>query len=228
MDASPLPSRAPRDSGPIEVVCFDLGGVLIRICRSWQEAARAADLPVHPVPEAFEVERQAAARAHQVGAIEDSEYYAAVSRASAGAYRAEDVERVHHAWTRSEYDGLGDLFGALRQSPGIRLACLSNTNAAHWGRLAPDSPSAADEYPNLAALETKLASHLLGLAKPDPEIFSVACARLETLPGRILFFDDLAENVAAARAAGWQAHEVDPFGDPVAEIRTHLSHWTLI
>ena len=30
----------------IRLVCFDLGGVIIRICRTWLEACRRAGLPV--------------------------------------------------------------------------------------------------------------------------------------------------------------------------------------
>lgn len=50
-----------------------------------------------------------------------------------------------------------------------------------------------------------------GLCKPEPEIFA-HCARMHGLePARTLFIDDAAQNVEAARAAGWQAMRfVDP------------------
>lgn len=44
-----------------------------------------------------------------------------------------------------------------------------------------------------------------GLCKPEPEIFAL-CARQHGLdPANTLFIDDVAHNVEAARAAGWQA-----------------------
>jgi putative hydrolase of the HAD superfamily len=50
-----------------------------------------------------------------------------------------------------------------------------------------------------------------GLCKPEPEIFS-HCAQAHGLePAHTLFIDDVAHNVQAARAAGWQALQ---FSDP--------------
>lgn len=46
----------------------------------------------------------------------------------------------------------------------------------------------------------------LGIAKPDPEVFRVVCARLGVAPAETLFVDDLAENVAGATEAGLRAH----------------------
>jgi 2-haloacid dehalogenase len=44
------------------------------------------------------------------------------------------------------------------------------------------------------------------LWKPGPEIYALAAARFGHTPGEMLFIDDNADNVAAARACGWQAH----------------------
>jgi 2-haloacid dehalogenase len=44
-----------------------------------------------------------------------------------------------------------------------------------------------------------------GVAKPDPEIFEVLGRRLGHPVGGVLFVDDVARNVAAARAAGMDA-----------------------
>ncbi|MFT3953495.1 MAG: HAD family phosphatase [Piscinibacter sp.] len=58
-----------------------------------------------------------------------------------------------------------------------------------------------------------------GLCKPEPEIFA-HCAELFGFdPAQTLFFDDVAHNVVAARAAGWQAIQ---FLDPV-QCRRELS-----
>lgn len=51
----------------------------------------------------------------------------------------------------------------------------------------------------------------LQLCKPEPEIFAQAAQRFGVDPAHTIFIDDMAENVAAARAAGWQALQfVDP------------------
>lgn len=52
------------------------------------------------------------------------------------------------------------------------------------------------------------------LAKPDAAIFNLAAARFGHDPARMLFIDDNAANIAAARALGWQVHWFD--GDATA------------
>lgn len=101
-------------------------------------------------------------------------------------------------WLRGLYPGARELLGALRSQ--ARLACLSNTNAAHW-----DSQVGRTIR---AEFEVALASHQLGLRKPQPEIFQQTLLRLRAAPSEVLYFDDLAPNVAAATAAGMQAHHV--------------------
>ncbi len=41
--------------------------------------------------------------------------------------------------------------------------------------------------------------------KPEPGIYQLAAQRFGVPPAQLLFFDDVVANVAAARAAGWQA-----------------------
>ncbi len=48
------------------------------------------------------------------------------------------------------------------------------------------------------------ASHEIGFRKPQPEAFSYVSDAIGIRPGDIAFFDDLAENVQAASAAGFQ------------------------
>ena len=48
-------------------------------------------------------------------------------------------------------------------------------------------------------------SHEVGLAKPDPAIFSLACTRLDVQPAETLFVDDVVANVDGAVCAGLQA-----------------------
>ena len=79
------------------------------------------------------------------------------------------------------------------------------------------------EFGSFARLQRRLASHELGLHKPDPAIYQAATRTLGAAPGEILFFDDLAHNVSAAREAGWAAEWIDPAGDPVGQMRAHLA-----
>ncbi len=203
-------------------MCFDLGGVLVEICRSWHEACGAAGLEIRQMPAAFERERSALADRYQLGHLDDAEYYAQVSEATHGAYARDEIEAIHHAWTRSEYPGIARLLSELSERDDVLLACLSNTNASHWSRLAPLASASASEYPSLRRLQVKLASHLLGLAKPDPLIYKRAQQEFAVAAADILFFDDLASNVSAANRSGWRAHPIDPHDDPASQLRGHL------
>ena len=45
----------------------------------------------------------------------------------------------------------------------------------------------------------------VGLRKPDPAIFALTAERIGCPPGRVLYFDDLEENIAGAAASGLAA-----------------------
>lgn len=202
------------------VVCFDLGGVLVRICRTWAEAVATAGLDArgpHDMAEEAHVRcRRTLIDQHGTGALTNDAYYSAMSRAFDGAYSPAEMERIHHAWTLDLYPGVTELVAELNQLEHVVTACLSNTNDAHWLRLV------SDEYAPIATLRHQLASHQLRAAKPDPRIYEQALAIFGVEPAQVLFFDDLKENVEAARRAGWQAEELDPLGDTVTQMRGHL------
>ena len=118
------------------------------------------------------------------------------------------------------------LIAELNRLPSVATACLSNTNHAHWQRLSGED--GRGEYPSVRSLQFRLASHELRCLKPGRDIYLRAQALFERRPEQIVFFDDLAENVAAARSVGWHAFEVDPFGDTVAQIRNVLAGFGLV
>lgn len=80
----------------------------------------------------------------------------------------------------------------------VKLGLLSNTNAVHarWVRA---------RLPLLQRFDAVLLSNEEGLAKPDPAFYRRGLERLGTQPARTLFFDDVPEYVAAARALGIRA-----------------------
>ena len=213
---------------PPKVVCFDLGGVLVRICRSWDEACGHAKLPNRSADwlasEECLAQRQNVGDRYQLGQLDCGGYYAALSEALRGLYSASEVESIHTAWTLEEYPGVLELVRALNGTAGVSTACLSNTNHAHWQRLA--GLDGRGEYAVVPELRHRLASHLVGYAKPDPQIYRLAHATFSEAGAvqadNIFFFDDLASNVSAARSAGWTAFLVDHQGDTAQQMREHL------
>lgn len=62
-----------------------------------------------------------------------------------------------------------------------------------------------DEVGLRRLVDGHFASCAVGWRKPDPAYFAEVARRLDVAPANIVFWDDSAENVGAARAAGWRA-----------------------
>lgn len=214
----------------VKIIVFDLGGVVVRICRSWAEGCAAAGLPFRDAglgSEDMKVRRRAASAKHGRGEISCTDYYREMAATTGGLYTPEEAERIHHAWTRDEYPGVFELIHRIHDA-GLDTGVLSNTNHAHWVRLAPARAGGSEtpEYRTPAAIRHLHASHLLRLLKPEAEIYRAferatgfhgGADSLGT-PSHIVFFDDLPENVAAANAAGWRAFQVDHTGDTAQQM----------
>jgi len=197
------------------LICFDLGGILVKMAKSWNECLTWAGLggfcrpdlevPVHT----FEPYNS-----HEVGAMSDGEYLDRLAE-HLGLPSAEAALQAHLGFLHDPYPGTLELVHDIHRA-GLRTACLSNTEEWHWRKMT------SDLYPAVQALQIQTASHLLKARKPDPAIF-LAVSELAGVPAdRVVYFDDVQSNVDGARAAGWDAYLVDRFGDPAAQIRAIL------
>ena len=203
------------------LICFDLGGVLVRICRDWNEGCAAAGFEPRthePRPGHDERSKDLIAR-YQRNEIDCPAFQRELSDLFDGTWTPEEVERIDRAWILGAYPGAADLVADLRAA-GHRTACLSNTSRSHWDLLLAE--------PAVACIDAKHASHILGLAKPDRRIYAEFERRVETRPEEILFFDDLHRNVAAAANRGWDAVRIDHAGDTAAQMRRSLNERGLL
>ncbi len=89
------------------------------------------------------------------------------------------------------------LLQRLRQ-PGRPMFYLSNMPA-------PFADHLEREHAFLQDFSNGVFSARVQLIKPEPAIFDLAAQRFGVPPAELVFLDDAAHNVAAARAAGWQA-----------------------
>ncbi len=217
----------------IECVCFDLGGVLVRIARDWAEGCQLAGYPVRGASAGGALGRVRGELMQRfgLGQLSEDEWLEQLERGMNGLYTREEMRRIHHSWTRGEYSGALELVEELNDK-GVVTACLSNTNQAHWTRLVHHDGVAAlpgePEYPCVLRLRHAHASHLHGLAKPDPEFFRAFEGATGQQGRAVLFFDDLIENVAAARAVGWCAERVDPSVETVPQLRSLLAQYGVL
>jgi HAD superfamily hydrolase (TIGR01509 family) len=202
---------------PVRLVCFDLGGVLVRLARDWPDACRRAGVELPHVSDADSDRHRALMRRYETGRIDDATYLReACGCVAGGVVVADQLVRVFDAWLLGMYDGAAELLSDLK-ARGVMTACLSNTNARHW-----DALTGRDEYRPLRLLDHRLASHELGVMKPDEQAYRRAEAATGSGGGEVLFFDDKPENVIAARAVGWRAEVIDRADDAVPQVREFL------
>lgn len=200
----------------MRVVLFDLGGVLIRISRSFEEAAQRAGvtLPGSQPESAGSLIRPRGNQANmQRGLIEYDEFLANDAKRLDGQVSTEDLHRIHMEWTQGEYEGVTEIVHRLNAA-GIHTGALSNTDAEHWKTLS--------ETPVIKALDTYVLSFRLGLIKPSPEIYHAAEDLVDATGPSICFLDDLAENVEAALRCGWNAMQIDPHEPTAPQIADAL------
>ncbi len=182
----------------VSVLLFDLGGVLVDF--SGLDDIQAL-LPARMDPDALA--RKWAECPHSLaygaGAITTDQFIERFTRDWGITLSPDAFLEAWQNWVRGWLPGARELLDDLR--PRYRLAALSNSNAAHWARL--------DAIGVLDAFDLALGSHEAGRRKPDPAIFDVMVARLDVEPASVLFFDDSAANVTAARTRGLHAALVD-------------------
>jgi glucose-1-phosphatase len=194
---------------PFDVILFDLGGVLIELAG----VDRMLELCNH----AFSADQLWArwlasegVRRFESGRASPDEFGAAMLDEFGLSIAAAQFLEEFTTWPKGVFPGSFELLERL--SASYRLACLSNTNALHW-------PRVCDEMGLARYFETNFASHLIGMLKPDVEIFQHVVDQLGCPPARILFLDDNQLNVASARAAGMVARRVAG----LAEVRAALA-----
>jgi HAD superfamily hydrolase (TIGR01509 family) len=116
-------------------------------------------------------------------------------------------------WSAGPFAGSLDLVRSLRGTIG--MGCLSNTNAVHWQRHL-------DHWGLVRYFDWTFTSHELGMMKPDPAMFRHVIRTIGTTPDRLLFLDDVDENVQAARASGMCAEQTQGVHEVEDALRSHL------
>ena len=92
-----------------------------------------------------------------------------------------------------------------RCSATFETACLTN----NFG--ADDTPTAPEVVAILALFDVVLESRTLGVRKPEPLFYELACEAVGVRPDEVVYLDDLGINLKPARAMGMHTIKVsDP------------------
>jgi len=210
----------------IELICFDLGDVLIEICQGWAEACERAGLVVDQ--EAFRLDvsqqqiTQQAVHGHETGVISHDGFCEKLAKVLG--YTPEQIDAAAMAYLKGPYPGVEQLVEAAVAGPAM-TACLSNTNAPHWEAMT--TPGLATTLP-LDRLDYRFASQRIGERKPDAGIYQHVEQTTGIAPANILFFDNHPPNLDAAAARGWQTHLITPDPSPVEQMNRVLGDYNLL
>ena len=209
-------SATPLNPSPIDLICFDLGGVLVRTQGNWFDACKAAEVPIPKTLTDASVLAKLSelVRRSALGELTAEALIAQVADITGLTH--DQIAAVSTAGLMGSFPGTADLISALKTA-NYRTACLSNTHDHHWRILTSDG-----DYNWMHQLDFRFASHLVGHAKPDQSAYAHVEQEAQVTPTHIAFFDDLPENVAAAQSRGWHAYHIMPASDPISQIRKHL------
>ncbi len=81
----------------------------------------------------------------------------------------------------------------------VPLYAITNFASVFWAEFFPTQPHFKHFHDIVVSGDEKI-------AKPDRRIFDLASQRFGFAPAQMLFIDDNAANIAAARALNWQVH----------------------
>jgi glucose-1-phosphatase len=184
--------------GSIDVILFDLGGVLIELAGvekmlEWSPGIATSD----------ELWRRwlgsDAVRRFETGAIGRDEFAASLIGEFGVPVGAGEFLEAFTWWPRSVFPGAFELLAEMRGR--YRLASVSNTNEIHWDRFS-------NTWSLDAAFHHNFPSHLVGKLKPDAEYFEHVLEAMDVPAPRVLFIDDNAINVEAAAKLGMVTRRV--------------------
>lgn len=91
----------------------------------------------------------------------------------------------------------------------LKIGCITNNVKSGEGpSMARDPDKAAQMKEVMDLFDVVVESSKVGIRKPDPEIYKLACREMKIEPGEALFLDDLGINLKPARALGMSTIKV--------------------
>ncbi|HWA12461.1 MAG TPA: HAD-IA family hydrolase [Burkholderiales bacterium] len=117
------------------------------------------------------------------------------------------------------------MVAALRASKAhYTNACVTNNVAAGPRRGFDRDPERAASWQSVLGLfDAVIESSRLGVRKPEPRFFELACAQLGIRPEQAVYLDDLGPNLKPARAMGMRTIKVGDPGAAIAELEEALA-----
>jgi putative hydrolase of the HAD superfamily len=186
--------------GSADALLFDLGRVVLDIDFDKAIACWAGHAGCEPSDIAKRFVRAEAYRHHEIGRISDAAYFESL-RAALG-ITLSDAQFLE-GWNAIFAGEMPDIAGHLaRAAARVPLYAFSNTNNAHVEHFSVKYAGVLGHFREI------FLSSSIGLRKPDAKAYDHVVKAIGVPAGRIVFFDDSAENIEGARARGLTAVHV--------------------
>ena len=105
---------------------------------------------------------------------------------------------------------------------GFRTACLTNNVLVDQPAPSVDPRRATDIAAIMARFEFVVESSKVGVRKPEPRFYEIACELLKVEPHECVFLDDLGINLKPAAAMGMSTIKVRSSTQAIAELSALL------
>lgn len=204
-------NQPPLSPGGADALLFDLGRVVLDIDfgRTLHHWARQAGC--EPVLLGQRFLRGELYHRHEKGEISDEAFFAGL-RSSLGV-ELSDAQFID-GWNAifvGEMPGIKALLA--RAAKHLPLYAFSNTNAVHVACFSAQYAEVLGHFHQIFLSST------IGLRKPDAEAYDHVVQAIGVPAERIVFFDDLDENIRGARERGLKAVRVTSSGDVASALQ---------
>jgi glucose-1-phosphatase len=194
--------------GTTDALLFDLGRVVIDIDFDRALACWAGHAGCEPAHLVGRFARDEIYQRHETGSIDDAEFFASLRRSLGIDLSDAQFLEGWNAIFAGEMPGIGSLL--MRAGTRVPLYAFSNTNNAHVEHFSQAYAEVLGHFREI------FLSSAIGLRKPDAAAYDHVVQAIGVPAERIVFFDDLAENIDGARERGLTAvHVTSP--DDVAQ-----------
>jgi len=176
---------------PFSIILFDLGNVLVRLDYAAFLRTLGFDHQMTKSELFHLVEDEA--RAFETGKSSAMEFLGVINARLGKSYTFDQFRRAWTAILPEPVPGSPQLLERLAGK--YRLMMLSNTNELHFQHTVQMIPS-------LKRFEKFFLSYKIGALKPDRAIYEYVLKHVDVPAQRILFIDDLEQNIEAAESVG--------------------------
>jgi putative hydrolase of the HAD superfamily len=191
--------------GAADALLFDLGRVVIDIDFSKAVACWAGHARCAPADIVARYVQDDIYQHHERGTIDDAAFFANLREMLGISITDAQFLEGWNAIFAGEIEGIAPLLA--RAAKRLPLYIFSNTNKPHVAHFSAAYAQVLSHFREIFLSST------IGLRKPDAEAFDHVVRAIGVPAERIVFFDDLAENIEGARARGLLAVQVRSSAD---------------